>query len=70
MWPHIPNPELPPVKAMLNNTSFTIQVITVHWLAFLGQPQDGAAGIVDIPFWTTGTSHVHIKFRSVCDLDL
>ncbi|XP_020628189.1 uncharacterized protein LOC110065395, partial [Orbicella faveolata] len=39
-----------------------VRVVTVHWLALRGQPQDGAAGIVDIPFWTSGTSHVHISF--------
>ena len=42
-----------------------VQVVNVHWLAFQGQPTGCAAGIVEIPFWTSGTSHVDIAFPSV-----
>lgn len=33
------------------------QVVDVHWLAFQGQSEDSAAGIAEIPFWTTGSSY-------------
>ena len=37
----------------------------MHWLAFQGQPPGSAAGIEEIPFWTSGTAHVDIAFSSV-----
>ncbi|XP_068753660.1 uncharacterized protein [Montipora capricornis] len=40
------------------------QVVNVHWLAFRGQPTGSATGIIEIPFWTTGSSHVGIIFPS------
>ncbi|KAK2556579.1 hypothetical protein P5673_021492 [Acropora cervicornis] len=35
-----------------------LRVVNVHWLAFRGQPFGSAAGIIEIPFWTTGSSHI------------
>ena len=61
-----PTPSPSKSYVTLDNTSFPLQVVTVHWLAFRGQPRGGAAGIVEIPFWTSGTSHLHIPFPSVC----
>ncbi|KAJ7393390.1 hypothetical protein OS493_006362 [Desmophyllum pertusum] len=42
--------------------SDVMRIVNVNWLAFRGQPTGGAAGIVDIPFWTSGTSDVDIAF--------
>ncbi|XP_078374513.1 uncharacterized protein LOC144658064 [Oculina patagonica] len=48
----------------LSGRSDEMRVVNVHWLAFLGQPTGGASGIVHLPFWTSGTSHVEITFPS------
>lgn len=44
---------------------FFYQEVNVHWLAFQGQPTGSAAGVVEIPLWTTGSPHVHIAFPAV-----
>ena len=37
----------------------------MNWLAFPGQPTGSAAGIEEIPFWTSGTAQVDVAFSSV-----